>query len=254
MKLNLIEPEFLMNESIGKFPVLDEYSLRQLTPSIFSTKTKDSILDFTEVIDMAADNGWKPVYAVEKPSTKFKNQGNSPAFIKFRNENMQLSSAEDLFPELLLRVNPKSDFTSLESGYLFRQVCSNGLIRGEGEQQSYNISMRHNSYEQRLLQFMNSFGKVNDNFSQIMLPVNLMKEIELSEKQKIDFAFKSKTKARLSKVSAAELLVPRRIEDEGSVLWNVFNRVQENVMSNLPSGLHIELNQQLWGLAEQFAK
>jgi hypothetical protein len=254
MKLNLIEPEFLMNESIGKFPVLDEYSLRQLTPSIFSEKTKDKFLDFTEIIDMAADNGWKPVYAVEKPSTKFKNQGNTPAFIKFRNENMQLSATEDLFPELLLRVNPNNDFTSLESGYLFRQVCSNGLIRGEGEQKNYNISMGRNSYEQRLLQFMNSFGKVNDNFSQIMLPVNLMKEIELSEKQKIDFAFKSKTKARLSKVNAAELLVPRRIEDEGSVLWNVFNRVQENVMSNLPSGLHIELNQQLWGLAEQFAK
>jgi hypothetical protein len=114
--------------------------------------------------------------------------------------------------------------------------------------------MGRNSYEQRLLQFMNSFSKVNDNFSQIMLPVNMMKEIELSEKQKFEFATKSKNQAKLSKVNAAELLVPRRIEDEGSVLWNVFNRVQENVMSNLPSGLHIELNQQLWGLAEKFAK
>ena len=254
MKLNLIEPEFLMNDSIGRFPVLDEYSLRQLAPSVFSAKTKDKFLDFTEVISMANDNGWKPVYAVEKPSSKFKNQGNTPAFIKFRNENMQLSATEDLYPELLLRVNPNTDFTSLQSGYLFRQVCSNGLIRGEGENQNYSINMKHNSYEQRLLQFMNSFSKVNDNFSQIMLPVNIMKEIELSEKQKVEFATKSKNKAKLSKVNAAELLVPRRIEDEGSVLWNVFNRVQENVMSNLPSGLHIELTQQLWGLAEQFAK
>ena len=80
-----------------------------------------------------------------------------------------------------------------------------------------------------------------------------MKEIELNETQKFNFATKAKDISKLTKVSAVELLTPRRIEDEGSVLWNVFNRVQENVMSNLSSGLHVELNQQLWKLAEQYA-
>jgi hypothetical protein len=251
MKLNLVEPDFLANETIGKFPVLDTYSLRQLAPSFFSEITKGKMLDFSEVIDMASEKGWKPVYAVEKPSKQFKRQGYSKAFIKFRNENMQLSSNEDLYPEVLMRVNPVQNYSTLDSGYLFRQVCSNGLVRAQDQQQSYNI--KGNNSDLRLRNFERAFEEVNTDFGKILLPVNQMKEIELNETQKFNLAIKAKDISKLSKVSAVELLVPRRIEDEGSVLWNVFNRVQENVMSNLSPGLHVELNQQLWKLAEQYA-
>jgi len=250
MKLNLVEPNFLDNETIGKFPVLDTYSLRQLAPSFFSEITKNKMLDFSEVIDIASEKGWKPVYAVEKPSKQFKRQGYSKAFIKFRNENMQLSANEDLYPEVLMRVNPVQNYATLDSGYLFRQVCSNGLVRAQ-DQQSYNI--RGGNADFKLNSFERAFEEVNTDFGKILLPVNQMKEIELNETQKFNFATKAKDISKLTKVSAVELLTPRRIEDEGSVLWNVFNRVQENVMSNLSSGLHVELNQQLWKLAEQYA-
>jgi hypothetical protein len=164
---------------------------------------------------------------------------------------MQLSSNEDLYPEVLMRVNPVQNYSTLDSGYLFRQVCSNGLVRAQDQQQSYNI--KGNNSDLRLRNFERAFEEVNTDFGKILLPVNQMKEIELNETQKFNLAIKAKDISKLSKVSAVELLVPRRIEDEGSVLWNVFNRVQENVMSNLSPGLHVELNQQLWKLAEQYA-
>lgn len=66
--------------------------------------------------------------------------------------------------------------------------------------------------------------------------MNKMKNTILSEPQKVDFA-KNALKSRFSdqelnriQIDLNELLTPRRREDEGDNLWNVFNVIQEKII------------------------
>jgi len=250
MKLNLVEPKFETSNQIGNFPILPNDALKQLTPSLFSSKTKNSIYDFEEVLEVIEEKGWSPVYAWEKPADNFSDYGSQSLFLKFRNPQITLSSKEDLFPELLLKVNPNQKHTQLNSGYLFRQTCSNGLVRGT-EKRKHDIYCEK-SFNNYLKDFLQGFDIQSNDFNNLIKPISKMKEMELNSKQMVDFSLKAIDLAKLKKISPEEVLISRRPEDEGLVLWNIFNRVQENVSKKLNKGLNIEFNENLWNLAERY--
>jgi len=57
-----------------------------------------------------------------------------------------------------------------------------------------------------------------------------------------------------SNINIDDILAVNRIEDEGSDLWTVFNRIQENLTSTVSNASDdILLNKRLFALAETFA-
>ena len=66
--------------------------------------------------------------------------------------------------------------------------------------------------------------------------MNKMKQIQLDEKQAIEFALKAlatrfnEDEMKRITVDAKELLKPVRKEDEGNDLWSIFNVVQEKIL------------------------
>jgi hypothetical protein len=80
---------------------------------------------------------------------------------------------------------------------------------------------------------------INDTISRLDLTVesmNKMKQIKLSEEQTLDFAKKlletrvAGSDNTFDDNSIGDVLVAQRNEDYGNGLWEVFNRVQENIV------------------------
>jgi hypothetical protein len=104
--------------------------------------------------------------------------------------------------------------------------------------------------------------------------MNKMKQVQLSEEQTIEFAKKAlatrftEDEVDNVKIDLDQLLEPTRKEDEGNGLWEVFNRIQEKILSGdftYMSGAKIRkarkiknfqqdvrINSELWELAESF--
>ena len=66
--------------------------------------------------------------------------------------------------------------------------------------------------------------------------MNKMKETELTKEQTLDFAKQlletrvAGSKNKFGDEAIADILTPQRKQDKGNGLWEVFNRVQENIV------------------------
>jgi hypothetical protein len=147
---------------------------------------------------------------------------------------------------------------------MYRQVCSNGLIRFDGEQIG---SIPHNN--KGIERYPIIMNKVNeyaadamDSFAQFK-----SKELTISQIQKLTHeAMKLRFVGR-SDISPNQLLTVRRPEDEGDNLWSVYNRIQENLTQSgmivdtsgkLISGVtsvqqDMEINKSLFNLVQAYA-
>jgi len=139
---------------------------------------------------------------------------------------------DTVYPQILLTNSHdgKNSF-SFQAG-LYRMICENGLVIATKQFQAMKI--RHMGYDFETLQ-----GVIKDMISKLDLTVesmNKMKETELTEEQTLDFAKQlletrvAGTKNLFNDSAVFEVLKPQRKEDKGNGLWEVFNRVQENIV------------------------
>jgi hypothetical protein len=109
---------------------------------------------------------------------------------------------------------------------MYRQVCSNGLIRFDGEQIG---SIPHNN--KGIERYPIIMNKVNEYAADAMESFAQFKskELNISQIQKLTRdAMKLRFVGR-SDISPNQLLTVRRPEDAGDNLWSIYNRVQENL-------------------------
>ena len=115
---------------------------------------------------------------------------------------------------------------------LFRMICENGLVVST---ETFNdFKVRHMGYDFEKLQ-----GVIKEMTKALPLTVesmNKMKSVELKEEQLLDFA-KSLLEVRVKGTentifddSLDQVLFIQRKADKGLGLWEVFNRVQENIV------------------------
>ena len=111
-------------------------------------------------------------------------------------------------------------------------ICENGLVIAT--ETFEDIKVRHMGYDFETLQ-----DTIKEMVAKLPLTVeamNRMKDVELEEEQMFNLA-KSFLDLRVEgtdnsfdKHAIEEVLEPQRSADKGNGLWEVFNRVQENVM------------------------
>ncbi len=133
----------------------------------------------------------------------------------------------------------------------YRLVCSNGLIRYEKHAEETKIKHVEVDYN-RLPQILEL---VNRKKERVLEEFNLLKNKNLTADEARQFAIQSVRLANreVTNQRVEEMLRVHRMEDEGMNLWNVFNRVQENLTGGMINmNENIRVNEQLTLLASSY--
>lgn len=170
----------------------------------------------------------------------------------------------DGMPEVIMRnSHDGSSAWSFEAGY-YRKVCSNGLHIMVA---TAKVSLRHVGKQAELDNVLNAVHAVASQFGAIEARVDAYSarvmsrdEIAAFEQAAIALRIDANNVRKLNKTSPY-VGMARRLEDEEPTLWNVFNRVQENLVRPVSgSGLRAirsidgsaVINRQLATLADQY--
>ena len=212
--------------------------LRSLAPSIFTetgaqgVSEKYSHISTDKVIQDMELLGWGVADAKEVKARK--NIGFQKHLVVFRNPDVVINGADgdQVFPQILLTNSHdgKNSFTFTPG--LFRMICENGLV--VATEQFADFKVRHMGYDFEALQ--TTIRSIVESLPLTVESMNKMKEIKLGEEQILDLA-KSLLELRVEgtdntfgEVAIEQVLQPQRNQDYGNGLWEVFNRVQENIM------------------------
>lgn len=149
---------------------------------------------------------------------------------------------------------------------IFRLVCSNGLVIKS--QDFGHFRERHTKYDFETIKRM--IGEKVVSMNDIVAKISQWNSKLMSDKEQFQFAVEALA-LRISEDRKPEnyeifdILTPKRVEDKGASLWNVYNIVQENLikggyqMNNRTARAitnpiqDLKINQDLWTLAEAYA-
>jgi hypothetical protein len=148
---------------------------------------------------------------------------------------------------------------------LYRLVCSNGLVVGQGTFES--VKVRHIGKDLDL-QVAEYIERITIAAEELRGVVSRMQGKELSRFEQVVFAKEIIEKRFTEEQRAArpnliaDVLQARRVEDSSNSVWSVYNRVQENIVRGFTSSddgkavrgikaidRDIKLNQELWTMA-----
>jgi hypothetical protein len=218
---------------------LDLSQIGQVCPSALTQEPSGHLshlyrfIPTTEVIDILEEQCWLPTQAVQTRTRKgyelktpFKKH-----MIRFRNENNLGVAKEigDTHPEILL-TNSHDGTSSFKFHVgLFRLVCSNGLVIADKTFDQFRVM--HKGFQKE--DILNVISMTTEKIPHVVGRVQTMMSKELSMSQQYDFAklVADSHWGEEKMIDINQMLAIRRVEDSGSDLWSVFNRVQENLLN-----------------------
>jgi hypothetical protein len=199
--------------------------------------------------------------------------------IRFRHADMGSLVVGDVVPEVVLINSHDGACAFRLIAGLYRLVCSNGLMVADAEIMS--ISVRHTG--DILRDVIDGSYKITEDAGKALGTARNWGELLLTDGEQQAFAesahalrFADSEGKVTTPITPAQLLAPRRYEDNGYDLWRTFNRVQENVIAGGLSAIQrnangervrrvstrringidqdVKLNRALWHLAERMAE
>ena len=229
----------MLNLNSNKF--LSKKQINDVAPSVFTNRPSSEVTDkYTfisteKVIDDMEVLGWKVSDAKEVKARTKATIGFQKHLLVFRNNDVVINGedGDTVFPQILLTNSHDGKNSFQITAGLFRMICENGLVIADTEFE--DVKMRHMGYTFEDLQSM-----IKDMVEKLPLTVesmNRMKSVELEKDQVLELA-KSLLDIRVegtdntfNDVAITNVLESQRKEDEGMGLWEVFNRVQENIIN-----------------------
>lgn len=227
------------NPGVGKLDPIDRTTLKKMVPSVFAEQPHPKVsgaykfVKTVDILDTLSENGFQVVQARQSSAR-------DETGIQYVKHMLRLAHADyigkgirkvgDVVPEIVLTNshNRTSAFV-LEAG-LFRLICSNGLMAAATSFAGARVL--HND-PQIYAHIVSGAEAIQNMTHAVAIPmIEKMQKLRLSKSQQDEFA----VAATLLKWGtekpdqAAQLLAPRRAEDEGDSLWAVMNRVQENAV------------------------
>lgn len=228
---------------------LNMAQLHDLVPAAFSeaaapeTSERYGFVNTASAIDILTDHGFYPVRAVQKPSRKGQNVAFNDHMITFAAPNAFDGDGER--GELIL-YNSHNARSSLKLfAGVYRFICSNGLISGQG----FEAKLRHSKLTAA------SFDKLvsdqAENLPAMLQNIDAMKRREISPQAALQFAqdatalrwandpndpnlgHEHQGELRGSYATTATVLdvvSADRYEDKGSDVWRILNRAQETLI------------------------
>lgn len=253
---------------------LDDDQLRTVAPSIFADNKHGSRSDrYTyiptgDIVRGLRKQGFSPFMVCQ---TRVRDEGkreHAKHMLRLRHAS-QIDAAEANEIVLLNSHDGTSSYQMLAG--VFRFVCANGMVSGDTIS---DIRVRHSG--DILNNVIEGAFKVMEGFERVDGQRDGMKALSLNEGEQGAFAsaalaLRYDTELAPSPITEAQLLYPRRQEDDKGDLWTTFNRVQENFMRGGLQGrtatlkrtttravvgidAGIKLNRALWVLAEEMRR
>ena len=225
---------------LQKVEFMNKEVMNEIAPSIFTMKPSTEVTDkYThipteKVIDDMELLGWGVVDVKQVKARTEKTQGVQKHLVVFRNNDVVINGedGDTVFPQIVMTNSHDGKNCFQFTAGLFRMVCENGLVISDT--QFDDIKMRHMGYTFEDLQVL-----IKDIVEKLPLTVdsmNKMKAVELEEEQMfnlakdlLDIRIKG-TENTYPKEAIEEVLNVQRKKDEGNMLWEVFNRIQENII------------------------
>ena len=250
---------------LSKSTYLSKDELREIAPSIFSTKpspevsSKYSHIPTDKLIDDMQLLGWNVIDAKEVKARTNSTRGYQKHLVVFRNDDIVINQMpsnvvqsdssptgyrnlngtfakknplDTVFPQILLTNSHDGKNAFTFTAGLFRMVCENGLVISTNEFEK--VSIRHMGYDFDELQ-----KQVTEMVEKLPLTVesmNKMIDTQMTQNSIVKFAkdmlavrFPEDELRRIT-IDMDEFITPVRPEDKGDDLWSVFNVIQEKII------------------------
>jgi hypothetical protein len=259
--------------------------IRQYAPSAMATRPHESrserytYIPTINVIEGMIKAGFQPFSASQSRSRIPGKAEFTKHMIRFRHTDMaDAFVVGELIPEVIL-VN-SHDGTSaykLIAG-IFRLICTNGLMVADSTTGSISVQHKGNI----IAEVIAASEEIIHNSQKSLKAADQWSQLQLTDGEQKAYAeavhtvrFANAEGKVTTPITAAQLLTPRRLADQGNDLWKTFNRVQENTIKG---GLHgvkrdadgrkravstrqvkgidqdVKLNRAMWQLAERMAE
>jgi len=223
----------ITNRNRNSEPLTDE-QIQQLAPSAFAGQAYEkqsdryAFIPTTEVITTLRDAGYMPVQASQSAS-RIPGKGMfTKHMLRFSAQNENLSVVGDSKLEaVLINSHDGTSAYHLSLG-VFRLVCSNGLVVSDSLVESIRVRHTGNIVQEVL----NGTVKMFANIEVVRETISRWQKIELTQAESEAFARAAHSlrfDAEDHTVEPTRLLEVNRGADQGSSLWKVVNRVQENL-------------------------
>lgn len=254
---------------------LTDDELRRHAPSIFAGQAMQGVSDryaflpTAQVVSRMREAGWSPVEAREQRVRLEGRAGFQKHLLRFQRRDLIAVKGEFAAEICLVNSHDRSSAYQIHAG-LFRFICGNGMMVADSTFE--RVSIRHSGFTPD--QVIDASFQVLDQIPQITAHVEDFRARRLSPPESKAFAESALLlryeDLQTAPIAADKLLQSRRMEDAGDNLWNVFNRVQENLLrgglkdysrrkadghrfprTRAVAGLdeNIRLNKSLWHLA-----
>ena len=255
---------------------LTDESLATQAPSVFAVQAAGDVSDrytfipTSKIVSRMRAEGWAPVDAREQAVRLENRIGFQKHMIRFQHRAQIGRGGEYVAEIALVNSHDRSSAYQLHAA-LYRLVCGNGLMVSDTTFE--HIAVRHSGGEAD--EIIAASFKVLANLPQLTESVEAFRARQLNHTEAKAFAESAIMlrwdSIKEAPVSAEKVLESRRYEDKGNNLWQVYNRVQENLLrggqkdysrrrgngtrhtrTRPVSGLaeDIRLNKSLWHLAE----
>jgi hypothetical protein len=271
---------------------LTEEEIMRMAPAAYATGHKDTLsdrygeVDSRQVIEIMRDYGFGVSQAAQKKVRKSSEVPFAEHLVAFSRPNA-LYDSNAVQPEIIM-YNSRNGLSSLKLFVgLFRFICSNGMVAGEG----MDFRVRHTTT--RISDLEQAISGAVEAMPVIMDRMQRMKSVQLTERDTLEFVKNATTLrwewAETHKIwngvdngtyastgtvdDIANKLM--RYEDRSNDLWTVFNRTQEKLIRgkvdvvsvtdkarlgkvrSAPAvrsiGESVRINRQLWDMAEELA-
>ncbi len=255
--------------------------LMHVAPSIFAAEpwggdaTHKGVSDRYEfiptiqVVEKMRSEGLVPIKAMQA-KTRIPGKGEyTRHIIRFRSQQFEWKLNSSIPEIVLVNAHDLSSSYQLSAG-IFEMVCANGLIVQSHDFGSYSTRHQGNIMDG----VIDATYKIISDLPMLEDRVNQYQSLTLTYDQQKVYAERAlglrwdKDEKGLYPVEPHKLLVQRRRADEGSSLWKIYNKVQENLIKGgqrpdsrlgrktrkVVSALaDYKLNRDLWQLTEETA-
>ena len=241
----------------------------ELVPAINATHAAKNVseryqfVSTRNILERVAEDGWQITNATAQNQSPF---AQHRITLVHENDLTKMDNQEGIPRIEMFNSHNRSKRLMFCIGY-FRFVCSNGLIVASGPAET--IRTKHRFTDDRLTEIMEQVAQISNRFPTIMGAISNFKDRALDEKEQLAFAeyavrgrfnYRPELPKRFldTKSISERLLVPRREEDAGDSTWQVYNRVQENIVRGIDGFSRpvkgyfdgVRVNQLLWKGAE----
>jgi len=248
MKNKFIQVDNDLNKAIAFANTLDNNNIR----NVQRIKQKEFYIPTLDLVTKLQDEGWRLSGVSEQRGSNRKISNN---YVQLQHPDFAIQNKQgkhEAFTSITLSNSCNGAQPLQMSLGMFRQVCSNGMIRFDQQAESQKIKHTEINYRD-LDRFVTS---MNSKANKLLTEVNEMKHkgLSIEDMRKLAIEAARLRYDNLDKINIDDLFAVNRVEDESNDLWTVFNRIQENLTHDVTNMKEdIRLNQQLFSLVESFA-